>query len=509
MRTLARLDWLLIILSLAATTIGIVTLFGGGPTGESLAIKKIFWLLLSIIAMMFFAFFNYQKLGSYSMIIYAVFLFLLVITLVPFIGTKVKGARSWLRLFGFGFQPAEFMKLALVIALSKYLVLRENEIGKLKELIIPIIIAIVPMFLISIQPDLGYSMLYIIILFIMLLIGGANVSVIMGFSLVSFFALATPMMLEYQKYILIDDLVDILREKSFRLADAVNILKFEVWNYIANPELAKPANIGNMDTLSKWAVETLTNPENMETFQKAVVNAEEKNPSFFRDFLRSDTAVLIVSGVFTFLYGLASLGFFALRAVWMKRVATISLIIALSFFSGFILRKTVGFKPHQVVRIVSFANPDKFPKGAGYQLRHSLVTIGSGEITGKGLFNGDMTKGDTPFLPEWYNDFIFSVIGEQFGLVGTSLTLLILFGIVFRGIVISLQSKDDFGGLLAAGISAIFLLHVAINIGITTGLFPVTGIPLAFISAGGSNLFVNFIAIGILLNINMRRYINT
>ena len=120
-----------------------------------------------------------------------------------------------------------------------------------------------------------------------------------------------------------------------------------------------------------------------------------------------------------------------------------------------------------------------------------------------------MTKGAVPFLPEWYNDFIFSVIGEQLGFWGTSLTLILLFLIIVRGVIIAIQSKDEFGSLLASGITVIFFLHVMINIGIAVGLFPVTGIPLIFISSGGSNMISSFIGLGILLNINDRRFINT
>ena len=180
----------------------------------------------------------------------------------------------------------------------------------------------------------------------------------------------------------------------------------------------------------------------------------------------------------------------------------------LSLGSAFIVHKFFHFKTHQIIRIVSFANPDKFQKGAGYQLRHSLITLGSGQLTGKGFFNGDMTKGDVPFLPEWYNDFIFSVVGEQLGFLGTSFTLLILLGLILRGTTIALQSKDDFGSLLASGLTAILFLHVFINIGINLGLLPVTGIPLIFISSGGSNMISSFVILGILSNIHARRFIN-
>ena len=192
----------------------------------------------------------------------------------------------------------------------------------------------------------------------------------------------------------------------------------------------------------------------------------------------------------------------------MQFLANFFLILSLSLSSYMISTYFVNFKTHQVVRIVSFANPEKFQRGAGYQLRHSLITLGSGKLQGKGILEGDMTKGAVPFLPEWHNDFIFSVIGEQLGFWGTSLSLVFLFLIIFRGVFIAIQSKDEFGSLLASGITIIFFLHIAVNIGISVGLFPVTGIPLIFISSGGSNMVSSFIALGILLNINDRRFIN-
>ncbi len=501
-----RIDWLAILFAVGATLIGIVTLYGGGGAGEDLAIKKIIWLFIGLGFMFFFAFFNYQKLGSYSAIIYIVALLVLVATLLPFIGTKVKGARAWIRFFGFGFQPAEFMKLALVIALSRYLVLRETEIGKLKELIIPVLIAIIPTLFIALQPDLGYAMMSLLLLFGLLYIGGANTSVIFGFAIVGFFTLFIPMYLEYQKFIIVDDIYTKLRDVNFRLADAVRILSFELWEYIEKPELA--STIEETESLRRWAATQVIKPENLEQLMNIAAEIDKENPSLLRDFLRSDLALILTIIISILAYGILSLIYFATRNKLMKQISTVVLIIALSFGTALAFMKSVNFKPHQVVRIISFANPDKFPKGAGYQLRHSLITLGSGQATGKGMFKGDMTRGDTPFLPEWYNDFIFSVIGEQFGFFGSLLTVLLLFGLVFRGAAIAIQSKDDYGALLAAGITLIFFTHIVINIGIAIGLLPVTGIPLVFVSYGGSNMLTSYIALGILLNIHMRRFIN-
>jgi rod shape determining protein RodA len=501
--TTVRIDWTIVFLSLTAAIIGILTLFGGGGYGEVLAKKQIIWLALGIIIMFGMAFLNYQTFGSYAGIIYGTGIFFLLLTLL--LGTEVKGAKSWLRIFNIGFQPAELMKLALIIALSKYLSVREKTIANINELFVPFIIAVFPMLLIAIQPDLGYAMLIIPVLIVMLFLAGANISIILGFVIVGFFTLFVPMYLEYHKYIIIDDIVQALHSDNIKLSNAVKILGFESWRYIDYPGDyvgIKPETLG-------WAKSMLLNPENMDLFKKTSEFIFNQNTSFLREFLRSGKAVIISIIVFSLIYGISTFSYFYyFRANILKNLGIVSLIISLALASSYTLRKSMSFKPHQVVRIVSFANPDKFPKGAGYQLRHSIITVGSGQITGKGFGNGDMTKGDVSFLPEWYNDFIFSVIGEQFGLVGNLLVLLLLFGLVLRGISITWKSKDQFGMLLSGGITITMFLHIVVNTGITLGLFPVTGIPLIFVSYGGSNLIFSFASLGILMNIHMRRFTN-
>ena len=501
--TKIRMDWSLIFFALTVSLIGILTIYGGSPAGEVLAKKQVIWLFLGIITMIVFSFINYQTIGSYSQIIYGVGIFLLIVTLVA--GTEVKGAKSWLRIKGLGFQPAEFMKLALIIGLAKYLSVREKRIAEINELFVPFAIAFFPMILIAIQPDLGYAVLIIPILIVMLFLAGANSSILFGFVVVGFFSLFVPMFLEYHKYAIIDDIVQSLRSENHKLSDAVRILGFESWRYVDHP-----SNFSNIkpETLG-WARTTLLNPENIDLFKKTAVFIFDQNKSYLRDILSNDKIIIISIFVFGIIYGISAfLYYYYYKIELIKKVGILMLIITFALTSSFLLRKMFSFKPHQVIRIVSFANPDKFPKGAGYQLRHSIITIGSGKIFGKGFGQGDMTKGDVPFLPEWYNDFIFSVIGEQFGMFGCIIVLLLLFGLVIRAMSITWRSKDRFGMLLACGITSTFFLHIVINSGISMGLFPVTGIPLILVSYGGSNMIFTYASIGILLNIYRRRFTN-
>lgn len=172
-------------------------------------------------------------------------------------------------------------------------------------------------------------------------------------------------------------------------------------------------------------------------------------------------------------------------------------VIALLPLSWFILH------PYQKQRILVFLNPNIDPFGAGYHIIQSKIAIGSGLIMGKGLFEG--TQSQLNFLPENHTDFIFSVVGEELGFVGCVIVLLLFFTLITRAIRVARSANDTFGMLLATGIGSMLCFQVLVNVGMTTGVMPVTGIPLPFISYGVSSLTTNMLSIGLLLNIAMRR----
>lgn len=159
-------------------------------------------------------------------------------------------------------------------------------------------------------------------------------------------------------------------------------------------------------------------------------------------------------------------------------------------------------KDYQLDRFRSFANPDDQSLEAGYNVAQAKIAIGSGGLFGNGLFDGPQTKGQ--FIPEAQTDFIFSVAGEEFGLVGAGGIVLLFMIVLWRSLTIAAQSKDLFGRLVAAGISGWFAFQAFVNIGMTLGIMPVTGLPLPFVSYGGSSMFANCLAVGLLLNVHMR-----
>lgn len=163
------------------------------------------------------------------------------------------------------------------------------------------------------------------------------------------------------------------------------------------------------------------------------------------------------------------------------------------------------FKDYQRKRILVFLNPDMEPLGRGYHVIQSKIAVGSGQFWGKGLFEG--TQNNLGFIPERHTDFIFSVIGEELGLIGSVAFILLFMLLISRCIYIAKISKDSYGKYICIGVMGMFMFHVLENIGMTIGMMPVTGIPLPFVSYGGSSLLTNMAAIGLILNVGMRRQI--
>ena len=178
-------------------------------------------------------------------------------------------------------------------------------------------------------------------------------------------------------------------------------------------------------------------------------------------------------------------------------VASILVVIALPLAYFFVL------PDHAKTRIDIFLNPESDPKGAGYNVLQSKIAIGSGELTGMGLLNGNQTQ--LGYLSPKTTDFIYSVVGEEMGFIISAAVILVYVTLITKSLYVAKTASDDLGSYIAAGISGIFLFHMAENIGMTLGLLPITGVPLLFISYGGSSMITSYISVGLLLNISGNR----
>ncbi len=429
-----KIDFLLIGVIALLAVIGCLMIYSAGfdpveKINNGLYKKQILWFIFGFILMIGATFINYQQLGDYGLHIYGILLVVLLFTTL--FGTPIRNTRAWLNLGLFSIQPSEFMKLSLVIVLGKYLELRERDIKNFRELLIPFLLMIIPVVIVVCQPDFGTSVIFIPIFFVMLFVGGADISHLLSIISIAAIAIIVPMILTYREW----------------------------------------------------------------------VGAEGSN--FILDFFKDASLLFIVSAVLIAI----AIAAYAINVIFVKRKLRLlyipSTVLSLGLFSSVVIQNL--FKDYQKKRILVFLNPDLDPHGSGYNIIQSKIAIGSGGFWGKGFLEGSQTQ--LGFLPEKTSDFIFSVVAEEWGFFGSVVLLVLLAIVIFRGIQIAFEAKDKFGALLASGITTIFFFHFFINIGMVLGIMPVTGLPLSFISYGGSNLVMSMICIGILINIRMRKFV--
>ena len=328
-------------------------------------------------------------------ILYAVSLALLIFILAVNRGPE---PARWFNLGFINFQPSEIAKLCTIIALSRFLFDKRRDILKFSVTLRSLLLIALPTILVMLEPDLGTSVVYLMIGLPILIFGGIN-----------------------------------LKHLFFMLMPIIILLAS--FNIIV-------------------------------------------------------TAAVIAAMTILFLY--LKLGF--LR---------ISLLLILNIgiaFSGPKIWNSLH--PYQQKRIVTFLNPESDPRGAGYQIIQSKVAVGSGGLWGKGYKQG--TQSHLKFLPEGHTDFIFSVFSEEMGFAGALIILLAFYGICHRGLSAAVRHRNLFAGMVLAGISAHFAIHAGVNIGMALGLLPVTGLPLPFLSYGGSSLLINAALAGIMIGMGMR-----
>ncbi|GAB4331028.1 MAG: rod shape-determining protein RodA [Calditrichia bacterium] len=235
-------------------------------------------------------------------------------------------------------------------------------------------------------------------------------------------------------------------------------------------------------------------------------------PMFYWSGFKGQNVILILAPVAVML---ASFSFYSFLVLMLLITGFLLLtrrrlvIIAINFIGNVLMGLITpilwnSLKPYQQNRIKIFINPESDPRGAGYQIIQSKVAIGSGGLLGKGFMQGSQTQ--LRFLPEQHTDFIFAVIGEEFGFVGISLGLLLFLILLLRIVNLAATVKNRFNGLVAIGFATLLGFHMVVNVGMTIGLLPVTGLPLPFVSYGGSALLTQMTMIGLLLNFYRNRF---
>lgn len=353
-----KIDWIMLLIIAPILLSGLVTMKSFVPEEGQVAFfdKQIVWISISLIIFFVFSFLDFRFLKRTEALV-SIFLFFSGILFLLFIlGTVANGSKSWLDFGSFSFQPADMMKLVLVLILSKYFSRRHVEIKNFKHIFISGFYAIVPFGLILLQPDFGSAMIIFFIWFGMVLVSGIS-----------------------KRHLLI--------------------------------------------------------------------------------------VFLIGAGIFSLFWNFA-------------------------------------FQDYQRDRISNFLNPLADIHGSGYNAFQSTIAVGSGQLIGKGLGFG--TQSRLQFLPEYETDFIFAAFSEEWGFIGSMIIILLYVALILRILYFASYGATNFEILFGMGVAIYFMSHIIINVGMNLGLMPVTGIPLPFMSYGGSHLLTEFMALGILMS--MRSY---
>ncbi|GAB4128357.1 MAG: rod shape-determining protein RodA [Ignavibacteriales bacterium] len=396
-----RFDFFIFIPLLVLIFLGLTGIYSSTvnhPTANGNFERQFIWAIISLIFFFSIYIAPSQLFKTLSMPSYAVSILLLVFVLL--IGKTVYGSKSWLS-FGFiGFQPSEFAKVGTILFLSKIMSEDNFDINDPKTLLKCLGIGMLPIFLILLEPDMGTTMVFMVIILFMLFWR--------GLSLFGLFVVLSP-----------------------------GIVLFA---------------------------------------------------SLFGKIISVFVLIIIL----------------LMLLLFKRNIFTSVAVAAMNIGAGFVFDIVYKFlKPHQQRRIDTFLDPMADPLGSGYNALQAKVAIGSGGFLGKGFMNGNQTQ--LRFIPKQWTDFIFSVIGEEFGFIGSVIVLLMFLIIFIRLLNLSKQTNDSFGSLVTIGAFALLFAHFAINIGMNLGITPVVGLPLPFFSYGGSSLLVNVIMMAILMNFYKNR----
>lgn len=431
-RSVFGVDILLIVSTVTLMTIGVLFIYSSGVTSNGVSfssewIRQIVWVALGLIILVAVSVFDYARFRDFAPYIYLGLLVVLVGTLM--FGRVVNGARSWIGIGDFGVQPSEFMKIAMILMLARFLERRGRSIGEPVTFGVSLLIAFVPMALILLQPDLGTALVYLPVFLVMAFAAGARPSYI-------FFILGSGLLM-------------------------VVLTVLPAW--------AQEIHGGDVPVIS-----VLTDG---------------------RLFLIVMVSVLLVG-----LLGVVGLLVIKRRSY---RWVIYGAAMMLTGLFGSVMGRRV-LKDYQLMRLIVFLEPNVDPRGAGWNIIQSVTAVGSGGITGKGWLQG--TQSHLQYLPQQSTDFIFSILAEEWGFLG-ALSIFTCFAvIVVRGLFISAKAKDNFAALVAVGIVTMVFFHVAVNVGMAIGIMPITGIPLLFLSYGGSSLWTALVGVGLLMSIYQHRY---
>lgn len=455
-----QIDWISFALILSLVLIGWLMIFAasfetsvtglfqlGSPAG-----KQLIFIGVGAVLFMMTMLIDWKFWSSFAFPIYIISIVLLILVLL--VGSTIKGSTSWFSIGAFSLQPAEFAKFGTALALAAYLSYYKTSLKQFRHQGIALGIILLPIALILLQPDAGSALVFLSFFVLLYREGLSPWIFIIGGILIGLFILS----LLFQPVVVISFLFALIA-----IVVARRFLTGTIWLVSAGALLL---------------IET----------------------------------ILIVKGIYqaSLALSIVTLGFATGKAFMMRHQRQFFLVIplallcgAISFFTRYSFENFL--EPHQRDRINVWLKPSECdPRGSLYNVLQSKIAIGSGGLEGKGFLKGTMTN--LNYVPEQTTDFIFSTIGEEQGFIG-SLGIILLFTLLMlRIIMIAERQRASFARRYAYGVAGILFMHFFVNIGMTMGLVPIIGIPLPFISYGGSSFMGFMLLLGVLLKMDRDRY---
>ena len=489
------IDWSLVFCWLILIFIGWANIYASVHASEPASIfdfssrsgKQFVWMATALVIAVLILFVIPPRIyESAALPIYAFVIFLLIA--VIFLGIEVKGSRSWFEFGPIRFQPAEISKISTSLMLAAVMSQLGYRIGKWKDFIITALIILVPMLIIVGQSETGSALVYVGFIFMLYREGLSGWLIFMvGMAILLFILTLTA-----SPYVAMLVLASVAS-----LCICLYSGRFKWWLIICVPLIILFAFLPEIME-SMTAAAQASDPALAET---AVEEALEGDPSF----LSKIKPIYILLGAMGLSVPFVAFQAFRERNMF-THLAIISAIagIALVFSVDFLFNKVL--QDHQRKRIEVLLGMKEDPSGVGYNVNQSMIAIGSGGLSGKGFLNGTQTT--YGFVPEQSTDFIFCTIGEEWGFLGCAFVILLYVFLIWKIIKDAERSREAFTRIYGYCVACCIFMHLFINIGMTIGLMPVIGIPLPFISYGGSSLwgFTALLFIFIALDRNERKY---
>ena len=487
------IDWSLVICWLIMILIGWVNIYASVHSSEPSSIfdwssrsgKQFVWMASALVIALIILFAVPPRFyEGFSVFIYIFVIGLLVS--VIFLGIEVKGSRSWFEFGPIRFQPAEISKIATSMLLATYMSQLGYRIGRMKDFIITALIILVPMGIIIMQSETGSALVYVGFIFMLYREGLSGWLIFMiGMAILTFILTLTA-----SPYTAILVLLSVAS-----LCICLYSGKFRWWLFLCVPLIVLFAFLPQ---LMQMLVANVVDAETLAAIAGGTEGAD-------KPFIMKIEPLHILLGTTAI-----SLPFVAFQAFRERNTFTHLSIISL--LAGIVLVFSTNFlfndilQDHQRKRIEVLLGIKEDPTGVGYNVNQSMIAIGSGGLSGKGYLNGTQTT--YGFVPEQSTDFIFCTIGEEWGFVGSAFVILLYVFLIWRIIIDAERSREGFTRIYGYCVACCIFMHLFINIGMTIGLMPVIGIPLPFISYGGSSLwgFTAMLFIFIALDRNEKKY---